>query len=179
MQTFSELYYSKPRGSTDKGTIHDYVNGYYTKEFTSDKRDQPLKILEIGINDGYSLILWKEWFTNSDVYAIDVRVFGVEGINCFFGDAYSPEMINKFENDFFDYIIDDGPHTIQSQVASVEFWVPKLKSGGKLIIEDIQNFDDTQLLIDKANEFNLPYKLFDLRQNIGRYDDVVFEVTKP
>jgi hypothetical protein len=58
-------------------------------------------------------------------------------------------------------------------------WVPKLKSGGKLIIEDIQNFEHTKLLVEAAESLNLPYKLFDLRQNVGRYDDVVFEVTKP
>jgi hypothetical protein len=39
---------------TDKGCSHDYLDGYYGKEFAN--RDRDITLVEIGIGDGYSLV---------------------------------------------------------------------------------------------------------------------------
>ena len=181
MTTLSQ-FYVLDKHTTDKGTNHDYINGYYTHEF-SNKRDIPINLLEIGIHHGDSIFLWKQWFTRGNIFGIDstfqyLHSHLVEGATIMQIDAYSESTLGQFEDEYFDYIIDDGPHTIESQIACINLWYPKLKTGGKIIIEDIQNFNDIHLLETTTNSNNAEYKIFDLRSSKGQPDDVIFEVTK-
>jgi hypothetical protein len=178
MKTLEEMYYSKHRGTTDKGGDHDYIRGYYSNEF-SDKRDRSLNFIEIGVHEGDSIRVWVEWFTNANIYGVDVRpALTIDGATILSGDAYSSQILDKFENNFFDYIIDDGPHTIQSQIDCINRWYPKLKVGGKIIIEDIQDVSTISTLESCATLNGATHKVFDLRANIGRADDIIVEVTK-
>ena len=64
-------------------------------------------------------------------------------------DAYSEKTASTFENNFFDYIIEDGLHTVEYQTIAIKLWLSKLKKGGKLIIEDIllkMNYDLSKTL---------------------------------
>lgn len=167
---------------TDKGTIHDYIAGYYAEEF-SGKRDQRIKLMEIGVHRGPSIRLWKEWFRNSEIIGVDnENLYGGDPVydKLFIEDAYADEFINKFEDNYFDYIIDDGPHTLESQVISITKWIHKVKPGGKLIVEDIQSFNWISDVFEKSIDQSIvsSYKTFDLRDNKKRYDDVIFEITK-
>lgn len=162
-------FYKVTGEQSDKGTVHCYISEWYNNEFTP-VRFEKLKILEIGINKGDSLILWRDWFVNSNIYGIDNGdemtdeyfniVNRISNVNIQYGDAYTIETVSLYENDFFDYIIDDGPHTLSSHLKCVELWFPKLKSGGKLIIEDIWDIDYYQKEFDKLN---IPYQIVDLR----------------
>ena len=67
--TFSE-FYEAPKFKSDKGTTHDYINGFYSDEFTP-KRNDRLSILEIGVHRGPSIKLLKDWFINSNITGID------------------------------------------------------------------------------------------------------------
>ena len=65
LTSIAELY------KTDK-----YTHGYtkiYEKYFDS-FRDKKLKILEIGIADGKSLLTWSDYFTNSIIVGIDIHL---------------------------------------------------------------------------------------------------------
>lgn len=182
--TFSDFFYKDLHSGdnrkylTDKGDVHNYINGYYSTEFT-DIKEKPINILEIGIAQSGSLKLWRDWFTNANIYAIeyDRNLYKeIPGVGLIIADGYSEDTIKLFDGIEFDYIIDDGPHTIQSQIYSVKNWVNKLKIGGKLIVEDIQNFDHISLL--KENTL-FPNRVIDLRDTLHkRYDDVIFEITK-
>ena len=178
----------------DKGTNHSYIEYYYDSEFST-KRSNELNLLEIGIWEGGSLKLWKNWFTNANIIGIDDNsgIFGnlrntkfdkMPGVEIIWDDAYSDKVVSKFENNYFDYIIDDGPHTFESHKLCIEKWLPKLKHRGKLIIEDIcyLSQDPTPLvgeqlvsLIDN-NLYN--YRFFDLRLIKQRGDDIILEITK-
>lgn len=178
---------------TDKGTNHSYIEYYYNKEFNS-KRKESLNILEIGIWNGGSILLWKSWFVNSNIIGVDddSGIFGnmrddknnsIPGATLIWQDAYSFGVINKFNNDYFDYIIDDGPHTFESHKLCIERWLPKLKKGGKLIIEDIYYFSEENPLVGKKLidliDTNLyEYTFFDLRKIKERGDDILLEITK-
>jgi SAM-dependent methyltransferase len=186
MITFSEFYKSiEPK--SDKGTLHDYIDSYYSNEFTN-KRLEKLSILEIGVRRGDSLNLLSKWFINSDIIGIDngseIHQSNVEFIKTlsntklFLENAYVDSTINKFENDSFDYIIDDGPHTLETQIISIEKWLKKIKPGGKLIIEDIQSIDDLNKLVLYANDTDMKWEVYDLRNNKGRYDDVLLFIEK-
>ena len=184
--TFAEFYESFETKS-DKGTTHDYINGYYSNEFTS-IRNNKLKILEIGVHRGPSMKLLRDWFINSEIIGIDpfydlpktmadaIRKMG--DIKIIEAHAYTQDVLNMFEANSIDYLIDDGPHTIDSQIYSVKNWFNKVKSGGKLIIEDIQSNSDLNKLIDEVHNLNYAYKVFDLTKNKNRYDDIILEIVK-
>jgi len=178
--TFVQHYEKYPiELKSDKGHGHDYINGYYSREFT-DKRDFKLNIVEIGVNKGQSILLFGEWFTNSNVIGIDdgrelydewkIITSHLSNVSLILGDAYSDSIVEQFENDSIDYLIDDGPHTLESQISCVLKWFKKIKPGGKLIIEDIQNIDEHKSNFD---DLGIEYELIDLRKNNNKYDDVL------
>ncbi len=179
---FSDLY-NRAKEKSDKGTRHDYITGFYCPEFTP-RRYEELYIVEIGIYRGRSLLAFQEWFTNSTIVGIDncstfpkdywtrlLKLYNkFRNVGIIYADAYQPTIANIFPDNSIDYLIDDGPHTIQSQIIAVNLYWPKIKPGGKLIIEDIQ---DIKKAIPVFNSLNIPYQVIDLRKNKGRYDDVL------
>lgn len=186
MVTFSDFYKSiEPK--SDKGTLHDYIDGYYSKEFT-DKKLEKLSILEIGVRRGDSLNLLSKWFINSEIIGIDNGnemnqsnidfVNELSNVKLFLENAYVDNIINKFENNSFDYIIDDGPHTLQTQIISIQKWLKKVKPGGKLIIEDIQSIIELNKLILEASDAELLWEVYDMRDSKDRYDDIILVIKK-
>ena len=66
--------------------------------------------------------------------------------NC---DAYDPgnvEEVKKVFPDGFDIIFDDGPHTVESQKKCIEYYLPILKDGGTMFVEDVQKVEDFEEL---------------------------------
>ena len=176
--TFSQFYQSN-LFNTDKGTSHDYVDGYYNNVFTPFK-EKEVNILEIGVFQGESIKLLKEWFSNGNIYGIDTNIdsFKTDRVSLLQGDAYSTNILNLFEDNFFDFIIDDGPHTLESQLYSTIYCSQKLKPEGKLIIEDIQSVNHIIYLERAVDNDMFTFNSFDLRLNKGKYDDIIFEITK-
>lgn len=174
-------------GGTDKNSYHSYIENFYEKEFEPYKESK-IDLLEIGIETGGSLKLWKEYFLNSkSVVGVDIsdekidqRYKNIDGVIMHFGDAYDGKFSKKLKQ--FDIIIDDGPHTLESQLKSIELYLPKLKDDGLFIIEDIQNVDYFDILIDKSkevcesidNQVEYCVECIDLRDKKGRWDDLVF-----
>ena len=79
----------------------------------------------------------------------------------------------------FDFLIDDGPHSLISQEKFVELYSPLLNENGILIIEDVQDISWLENLKNKTPEHLQKYiKTYDLRKNKGRYDDIVFTIDK-
>jgi ubiquinone/menaquinone biosynthesis C-methylase UbiE len=181
---FKDFY--KHGHKSTKENCHRYITHYYNNEFT-DIRNEELNILEIGTREGESLVLWKEWFINSKIYGIDINGGEFKDINFKSIDGYTQEALDLYEDNFFDYIIDDGPHTIESQQYAITNWYKKLKSKGKLIIEDIGCIDEVSSPPESSdyalNELikvipnNINYKVFDLRE-FGQYDSIILEITK-
>jgi len=183
-------YFSKFTGKTDKGTGHNYIQKYYNDLFTPIK-DNDITLLEIGIADGKSIKLWRNFFTKATLYAID-KVERVEGIidkinkemhntTAFLMDAYTIDALNQFKDESFDYIIDDGPHTHPSHLFVVQHYISKLKRGGRLIIEDV-GWLDTSRVYDKFTNVvslnkNLSMHSIDLRDQ-QKPNNVIIEVRK-
>jgi SAM-dependent methyltransferase len=178
--TFFE-FFNKTEPKTDKGTLHDYIEGYYSNVFTPIK-SKNIKILEIGIQYGYSVALWKGWFENLEFTGVDItehsRYHEDEKTKIINKDAYNLDFLLLLNSEKFDFIIEDGPHSLETQIFSIQNFYDLLKQEGKLIIEDIQNDNDLNSLIDKCIELNYDYKVFDLRPNKFRYDDIILEITK-
>lgn len=176
-------FYNQLEPKSDKGTVHNYINGWYSDEFTPTKNES-LTILEIGINQGYSINLFRKWFTNSRIIGIDngegVKrvdydfINKIENVELIWGNAYSDAIINQFENESIDYLIDDGPHTLQSQIYCMQNWYPKVKKGGILIIEDIQLFDKTKSIFEEySSKLGMTMEIIDLRKTKNKHDDIL------
>jgi hypothetical protein len=179
-----EELYNTRKYYTDKGDIHDYIKGYYENEFKD--RNKPTHLLEVGMGlEGGSIDLWLDWFIDRSITLVEFDKNLIEYYKTKRGEqealtiinksAYEQSTIDEFPNDYFDYIIDDGPHTLQTQLYFIKNWLPKVKVGGKLIVEDVQD-------IGWIEYFNLlhnqPHKTYDLRYSKGRYDDIIYEITK-
>lgn len=174
-------------GGTDKNTCHSYIENFYELEFEKYKYEE-IDLLEIGIETGGSLKLWKEYFINSksiiglDILddKIDPKYKNIPGVTLHFCDAYNKNNSNTLGK--FDIIIDDGPHTLDSQLDFVKIYLPKLKKDGLFIIEDIQHINHFDVLIEKAkqvsekidNDFEYVVECIDLRDKKGRWDDLIF-----
>jgi len=189
--SFSDFYYENGYDlpfCSDKGTTHNYIDGYYDREFSFLSQEK-LNILEIGTLTGGSIHLLSKFFTNSIVYGIDIKDTIVDkfksikyesNVKLLFGNAYDESMLNIFPLDYFDYVIDDGPHSFESQCYSIKNWLKSIKSGGKLIIEDIQSQDEILDLVKlaKSNHMCSRATIIDLRLNKLRYDDFILEIIK-
>jgi len=185
MKTLSEII-QELNLVTDKNSLHSYCDYFYEDRF-ADFREQPVDVLEIGIDQGGSLILWANYFTNSstNILGLDLEFRGNCQTDCGqysniaiqLADAYSPTTADKFG--MFDIIIDDGPHTLSSQITAIELYFPKLKPGGIFMIEDVP--DETwisELTQHVPAELQQYIEVVDLRKIKGRSDDLMFVVKR-
>ena len=156
---------------TDKGTVHSYIDFY--SSLLEPYRHGLINLLEIGIEYGWSLALWRKYFENGNIYGIDIRnvLEFDEGVHTSFFDATNEENVKKFYTDvYFDIIIDDANHDVKSQISSFKLFFPKLKNKGIYIIEDVQDIDkDKQLFLNLRENA----RIIDLRNIKNRYDDIL------
>jgi hypothetical protein len=174
MKTLKEIYqnYKTPEGDGDKGTAHSYLE-IYEKIFNS--RRESISLLEIGVSKGYSLMLWKDFFINSKIIGLDINlsslIFKPDGFQVYETDATDKSKLDYILKDQkFDFIIDDGSHLLEHQVASFNILFPRLKEGGVYFIEDIVNIDQAKFTISNLDS-NI--QIYDLRNAKGRSDDVL------
>jgi len=139
-------------GGGDKGTHHTYIPVY--ERILEPYRNKDISLLEIGIAQGQSLKLWKEYFNdNSKILGVDVNPecskYKQSNIDVIINYAHVPE---NYTNKTFDIIIDDGSHVFEDQVLCFNLLFSKhLNSGGIYIIEDIIKFDKVQPQFQKLH----------------------------
>jgi hypothetical protein len=179
---------------TDKNTTHSYIDLY--ESLFSKKKDSATHILEIGIGpethqNGGSIKMWADYFTNANVYAVDIihlndintNITNHPRIHLLTSqDAYSPifvksKLIDK--NIKFDMMLDDGPHTLRSMVSFIVLYSNVLKEDGILAIEDVQDMSWIDTLRHVTPTELKPFiEVYDRRSVKGRYDDIVFVINK-
>ena len=174
---------------TDKNTTHSYLGLY--QELLVDKKETAKHVLEVGISRGGSIKLWHDFFTNATVYGIDIipveyiwdELKSLNNTVLYVStDAYDETF---FKSTFLDkgikcdFMLDDGPHTIESMIQFIKLYSQLLTEDGILIIEDVQEIEWLETLRDSVpDELKQYVKTYDLRENKGRYDDIVFTIDK-
>ena len=130
--------------NTDK-LEHGYIK-IYEKYFES-IRDQKLRILEIGIADGKSLLMWSDYFKDSTVVGIDIHKIDIKeknldrsNIKIYQGSQSDDKFINTIikEYESFDIIIDDGSHLKKDVIKSFHLLFSYLNNDGLYVVEDMQ-----------------------------------------
>lgn len=179
---------------TDKNTTHSYLELY--EKLLNKKKETAQNVLEIGIGDfgeknGGSVLLWKNYFKNATIYSMDIlpisrvvdELLNDPRVKLYTEtDGYNSDF---FQNTFlnpglkFDFMLDDGPHTLESMIKFIELYSQVMTEDGILIIEDIQSMDWIPHLKNAVPEHLKKYvNVYDLRANKNRYDDIVFTIDK-
>jgi cephalosporin hydroxylase len=108
-------------------------------------RGQPVTLVEVGVQKGGSLEMWSNYLgPQARIIGIDVDPecanlkYEQSNIEVIIGDQASPEFwtetLSKIGN--IDIFIDDGGHTMDQQIVTLESVFPKLNMNGVFICED-------------------------------------------
>lgn len=142
------------RVGTDKALRrgHGYV-GLYSM-LLEHKRHSIRNVTEIGILTGLSMLLWAEYFPQSQLWGLDVKVQQVAKessrhnprihlLEASSQDPDTPRRLN-LANKSMDLIIDDGDHSSYGNTRTIEIFWPLLRPGGLYVIEDVATGSDAR-----------------------------------
>ncbi|MBT3599823.1 MAG: class I SAM-dependent methyltransferase [Candidatus Pelagibacter sp.] len=138
LRSISELY------KTDK-LEHGYIEIY--DSYFKDLRNKELKVLEIGVADGKSLLTWSDYFKNSTIIGIDIHKIDIKekkldrkNIKVHQGSQSDEKFIKEIISIYgeFDIIIDDGSHLSKDVKKSFHLLFPHLVKNGLYAVEDMQ-----------------------------------------
>ena len=142
LPTLKELYANHRGKVSDKWEI--YIAEY--DRLFQPYRDQPVSVLEIGIQNGGSLEIWNKFFANTQkIVGCDINPscaqlqFDDPRIAVIVCDANTTEAEQQIlaQAGKFDLIIDDGSHQSSDIVRSFSRYFPHLNDGGVYIAEDL------------------------------------------
>jgi len=133
------------REATDKYWKHNYT--HYYDSYMSGLYNKPIKILEIGVLRGFSLLLWKEAFPKAQIFGLDIKdLSGCKNlrknkdIKLFVGNQGNTKFLRTVgKSGPYDLIIDDGSHVPTDQLISFCNLWPHIAKGGVYVVEDVWN----------------------------------------
>ncbi len=107
-------------------------------------RGQKIIILEIGVFQGGSLQMWKDYFgEKAIIYGVDIdprcKQFEEDNIHIFIGSQSDRNFLRDICKTIppIDILIDDGGHTMKQQIVSFEELFSHVKDNGVYLCEDI------------------------------------------
>lgn len=105
-------------------------------------RHQVRKVLEIGVEAGTSLRMWRDYFPNAEIYGFDIdercKKHEDDRIRIMIGDQREEADLARLPDDF-DVIIDDGIHVQEFQISSFSYLIRhKMKERGIYVVEDCE-----------------------------------------
>jgi cephalosporin hydroxylase len=175
---------------TDKNTSHSYLSLY--QKLLVKKKETAKNVLEVGIQYGGSIKLWHDFFINANIYGLDClsidklnvsdivnkdRIILYTSTDAYNIEIFTSNFLNK--NIKFDFMLDDGPHTLESMIQFIKLYSQIMSDDGILIIEDVPILDWISILKNEVPENLKEYiKVYDLRHVKGRWDDIVFTIDK-
>jgi glycosyltransferase involved in cell wall biosynthesis len=141
-KTLHQLYVEHTGKVSDKWSL--YLTEY--DRLFNDYRDKPVRLLEIGIQNGGSLEIWSKYFSNAsaligcDINPDCVRLsYDDPRIDLIIGDANAPEIREQVfqRSPQFDLIIDDGSHLSRDIIKTFSLYFSSVVEGGVFIAEDL------------------------------------------
>lgn len=128
---------------TDKAVHAGYLRRY--EEYFRPFLDRDIRLLELGIYHGGSLLLWRDYFERGVIAGLDINPVSVEDptgrVRVYQGGQQDTQLLDRIARECapegFDIIIDDCSHV--GHLARASFWHlfdKHLKPGGLYVIED-------------------------------------------
>lgn len=126
--------------NTDKSSrFHNYLDFY--EEHLPDQSFNG-RLLEIGIMDGYSIQMWREYYPDAEIVGVDImpkdhlKIAKDPNVTLLQLNATDIEAVSELE--YFDIVIDDGSHmSLEQQQDFFWFYFNQLNQGGIYVIEDL------------------------------------------
>lgn len=134
------------KNSTDKGDHYHTFHGQsylHVYEHYFNSRRTARSILEIGVLNGCSLRLWRDYFSRANVFGLDIdparAIHSGERIKVVIGDQSNPQCLSDLARKAggFDIVIDDGSHIVSYILTSLNTLWPFVRPGGLYVIEDL------------------------------------------
>lgn len=166
-------------------------------------RGESITMIEIGIFNGGSLKMWKDYFgPKATIVGVDInpgcKKYEEPGIEIVIGDQADPKFLQELSNRYpnFSVVIDDGGHRMDQQITTLEELYLPMHNDGVYLCEDTHTsympafggghqklntfIEYTKKLIDQLNAFHVEENEY-LAQNyftqatdsIHFYDSVV------
>ena len=142
MKNLRQVYQDHQGKTSDKWSL--YLDKY--EEIFRPYREAPLGLLEIGIQNGGSLEVWTDYFSNAKaIIGCDINpdckqlAFNDNRINVIVADANTDEaerQIISFSKGL-DIVIDDGSHTSSDIIRSFQRYFGHIKDNGIFVAEDL------------------------------------------
>lgn len=143
------------KGTDKSSRDHNYLNKY--DFFLNKWKEEEIVLLELGVLNGASIDMWSSYFANGKIYGVDIdeQCLKYAGGNkeIIIQDlGWENNLENLGENLHPDIVIDDASHFWSDQIKAIWHLLPKVKSGGVFIMEDLNTshrvqcsngFDDT------------------------------------
>ncbi len=143
IQTLTDLYLSRQQGKvSDKWAL--YLREY--ERIFAPYRSLPVSILEVGVQNGGSLEVWTEYFTNASIIVgCDINpkcsnlVYESPKVRIVIGDVnnQTTQAQIKEHSESFDIVMDDGSHNSSDIIETFCELFPRVKDGGIYIVEDL------------------------------------------
>jgi hypothetical protein len=144
METLDEL--AVKHGTDKRVGLHGYTKTY--DRHLGGGRKETKAVLEIGVLDGASLLMWRDYFPNAKIFGMDInparhlgsKIAPTGRVHVFQGDQNERghiEDVMACIRTPLDLVIDDGSHENESQLISFGILWPHVKPGGMYIIEDV------------------------------------------
>jgi len=131
-----------PRGMNYSKAYAEFLDGV-----------EPGRLVELGVFTGISLAVWCDLYPDTEIIGLDIdlnrvdleqmerrRAWKRNTPQMFEWDAFDPKPLDVLDD--VDMFIDDGPHVTEAVVKVAEFMAPRMKAGGRYIIEDMHNGAD-------------------------------------
>lgn len=140
METIKEI---SRKYDTDKAVHTHYLQNY--AEFFESLINREVKLLELGIFHGGSLLMWRDYFPQGTIAGLDVNQVRIDDpsgrIHIYQGRQEDKQLLSKIAAevapDGFDVIIDDCAHIgAYSRISFRHLFENHLKPGGLYVIED-------------------------------------------
>lgn len=169
---------------SDKLDWHAYMPVY--EERLEPYRDTAQHVLEVGVQGGGSIILWQKYFTTAKIVGVELsgseamtkkstQLLDANKSNIHWEtDGYKPETVEMLRNMYgsFDIVIDDGPHTTESQIYFASNYSNLVKTGGLLIVEDIAGLENAQKIFEALPDY-MDGEIVNLLHVTNRFDDIM------
>jgi len=117
----------------------DIYDRYFSKF-----RNKEIVVLEIGVFQGGSLQMWKNYFgDNAKIYGIDInpkcKLLEENNIEIIIGSQSDRKFLRNLRNVIpkIDVLIDDGGHTMKQQIVTFEELFCHVKDDGVYLCEDL------------------------------------------
>jgi|GEM_PF-665891 len=141
-KSLKQIYAEHVGKSSDKWSL--YLDEY--DRLLDRFRDEPVRLLEIGIQNGGSLEVWSDYFSRaSHLIGCDINPdcarlrYDDPRISVIVGDANTEttraRVLERCPS--FDIVIDDGSHRSGDIIKSFANYFPALADGGLFIVEDL------------------------------------------